>query len=606
MQFAGTQYPGGQAGGEGRNPWEGYAPGRATTPAQSSYQYSGKPQQKAPKEYRYYRPKDSHNRLGERLDTFKWDNEELVPVVKNFMVSHPAVEARTEGDCLDIRLREGIDARRVGADAGKEDDEIPKPVISLEETPFPDWAAVVLRDKGWTEPTPIQSQGWPVSLTGHDMIGIASTGSGKTMAYVLPMLIHVVAQPELRPGEGPVGLVLLPCRELCDQVKNEIQCFAQHTDLTCETVFGGAESAAAQGQKFLERVDIVVATPGRLIELCEQRQTNLKRVTSVVLDEADQMLDRKFKEQVGHVMSQVRPDRQVSLFSATWSDEIEHFAMSVLAEKKEFRGSGLIPGIIQVIVGGTQLSACKDIDQQFWCPGRFDNRHEKLPQWDKSKTKLGAFIHAMQMIAPKLQEEGLKALVFVNKSETVQEVVQQLKLHDIPCEGFFAGSTEERQRKLDQFRDRDSEVSVLICTQVLGRGLDFHDVKFVVNYDMPERMPDYVHRIGRTGRAGVQGFALTLLDELDLRFARDIVRCLNATNHFVPNWLQHEGERPKYWRRKYNQWLEADGAAENPTGLWRGRGRDKRSEFLGQLKGTGLSRGMFAMTAATPLTVPSA
>lgn len=585
-----------QQGTDASNPWQKYNPGLAK-PVLPDFvspkvvpnvpPKAGLPRSQAPSQYRKPQERFTFNSLGERQDKINWKGEEIIPVQKNFSGIHPNVEARTPEECEIIRMRHGIDAKVFDQSV-----EMPKPVEDLEEALFPDWAASVLRDRGWVKPSPIQIMAWPVALRGYDLIGIACTGSGKTMAYVLPMLIHIMAQPELRPAEGPIGLVLLPSRELCDQVAESIGTFTPHTQVKCVSVCGG-EDIDEQSLQFLERVDIMVATPGRLQTLLEQKRTNLKRVTVLVLDEADQMLESDFERQVKTIMTMIRPDRQVLLFSATWQDTVERFARDVCAERSEFMGSGLVEGLVQVSVGGTKLAACETIDQQFWCPGRKDE-NDPMAFWHRSETKMRALVKAVQKILPCIEAEGTKGLIFVNQTDMVQQVVEELRKYDIPCVGFVGSSTPaDRKALLERFRLRDSDLPFLVSTQVLGRGLDFHSVKFVVNFDMPDRIVDYIHRIGRTGRMGEEGFSLTLLEELDCRFAKDLCECLKATGHRRPEWLEREAARSKKLWKEYRA-LEAEGATLPQAGClrWKGRGTGRREEFLEELKGCGLARGV--------------
>lgn len=528
------------------------------------------------------RNKKQFDHFGNRLDIIHWQNQEIVPVRKNFKFQHPNLEAMTPEDCQMLRAKHGIFVEN------EDVIDVPKPVRCLEETPFPDWAPTVLRQRLWTEPTPIQMQGWPVALHGHDLIGIAATGSGKTMAYVLPMLVHIMAQPELKPGEGPVGLVLVPTGELCKQVAKEIQAFEVYTGLVCRAVCGG-DDQGEQRRAFLERVDIIVATPGRLIHMLNERHTNLLRATFVVLDEADLLLSEGFGEQVRLVLTQVRPDRQVLLFTATWEDNIEHFARETCKCDP-----------IQVNCAGTKLSACKDVEQTFWCRDRVGDL------WPPAEGKMQVLHRAITKILPQL-ERGDKALIFCNRRETVREVVEELQARDITCEGFAADySLDDRRAALERFMDPDAHLPLLVCTQVLGRGSDFQRVRFVINYDMPSHLVDYVHRIGRTGRAGNKGTSLTLLEETDLWLGREIIQCIEGVDQVPPTWLRLETSKKKLekWRRLHRDekakalcgGQPCNGGALPPPSEpvhgtdWNGRGRGRRDEFLAQCGGLGAAR----------------
>lgn len=527
--------------------------------------------------------KRQFNNIGERLDKLDWHGVEIVPVRKDFVFTHPNVEARTQEECELMRMRLGIHV------LNEDISDVPKPIECLEETPFPDWAAEVLRQRCWEKPTPIQVQGWPAALHGHDVIGIASTGSGKTLAYVMPMLVHIMAQPELKPGEGPVGVILVPHRELARQVAKEVQAFSEHTGLVVESISGGTDQEL-QKAAFLERVDVIVATPGRLIAVLNDRSTNLARATYLVLDEADELLHEGYGSQIRLIVSQIRPDRQVLLFSATWQDNVEEFAHEVCQ---------CAP--IRIHVGGTKLAACKDIDQCFWCPGKGPNPAET---WPVGETKIQVLCRALRSVDDRIKS-GAKTLIFCNKSETVPWVVEELRNVGFICEPF-TGILRQTMRDeiLAKFQNPDSDLPILVCTQVLGRGHDIQDVKFVINFDFPQRIVEYVHRIGRTGRAGQNGFALTLLDEIDLRYAKEIVDLVKETGQEPPQWLKEESSRKKI--KKYNQLYHTvkTGNVQNLTnglGLamledtknheeWKGRGLGRRNEFLKMCKEQGAAR----------------
>jgi len=543
---------------------------------------------------------------GRRLDTINWNGEDIVPVKKDFGTVHPAVNSLTDDDCEMIQLRLGIEVNPK---------EAPKPIECLEHLPFPDWAATVLRqNKGWKQPLPIQVQGWPAAVHGHDVLGIASTGSGKTMTYVLPMLVHILGQPELKPGEGCVGLVLMPFRELCNQVLRDINLFEPYTGLKCQTVTGG-EDTELQCQKIMDRVDVVVATPGRMVFMLNNKHTNLRRTTFVVLDEADQLLTDDFRPQTEMIMDNIRPDRQVLLFSATWNDMVQEHALKICNQKP-----------IQICVGCKGIAACKDIEQQFVCPGR-------CPGWIKNEPKTEVLCRSVKFL---LQKTDGKALVFCNRHDSVEVAVAALKAENINCLAFTGQVAQQhRQSMLDRFAQETSDendLRVLVCTQVLGRGHDFRSVKYVINYDMPNRIVDYVHRIGRTGRAGEQGFSLTLLEEVDLRWAKELLKVLEQSDQQVPDWLKTESHKVMKYKRMYREVHEQRNIAVNgvpgdppsscpvdaPTAMrtypadmtgpaqtarspspadfptensnWSGRGRGRVAEFLAQCKGRGVAR----------------
>ena len=251
--------------------------------------------------------------LGAGLKQQTWDMSAMPPFEKDFYIEHPDVKARSERDVEDWRQKHQIVVR------GKD---LPKPVLTFQESPFPSkpllfsmhrctiyrtlvflwslFAAYVLdavTSVGFKEPTPIQAQGWPMALSGRDVVGIAMTGSGKTLSFLLPAVVHINAQPYLKPGDGPIVLVLAPTRELAVQIQKECDRFGRSSDIKNTVVYGGAPRGPQAGA--LRRgVEILIATPGRLIDFLESGTTNLRRVTYLVLDEADRMLDMGFEKQV--------------------------------------------------------------------------------------------------------------------------------------------------------------------------------------------------------------------------------------------------------------------------------------------------------------------
>jgi len=203
---------------------------------------------------------------------------------------------------------------------------------------------------GFKEPTPIQKQGWPMALSGRDMVGIAETGSGKTLAYILPAIIHISAQPQLVPGDGPIALVLAPTRELAMQIQKEADNFGLSARIKNTCLYGGVPKST-QIRDLQRGVEICIATPGRLIDLLEMGKTNLRRITYLVMDEADRMLDMGFEPQIRKIVSQIRPDRQTLMWSATWPKEVQALARDFLTD------------YYQVYIGSREISANDRITQ---------------------------------------------------------------------------------------------------------------------------------------------------------------------------------------------------------------------------------------------------
>ncbi|SBT43252.1 ATP-dependent RNA helicase DDX5, putative [Plasmodium ovale wallikeri] len=288
----------------------------------------------------------SSSNLGKNLVQIDWTNIKLVPFEKNFYKEHEDISSMSAKEVKDIR-----DKHRITILEGEN---VPNPVESINKIGFPDYVLKSLKNNNIITPTPIQIQGWPIALSGKDMIGKAETGSGKTLAFILPAFVHILAQPSLKPGDGPVVLVLAPTRELAEQIRQECIKFSVESKLRNTCAYGGVPKS---GQIYALRqgVHILIACPGRLIDLLEQNATNLMRVTYLVLDEADKMLDMGFEIQIRKIVGQIRPDRQTLMWSATWPKEVQILARDMCKGQP-----------IHVNVGSLTLTACRRIKQEIY------------------------------------------------------------------------------------------------------------------------------------------------------------------------------------------------------------------------------------------------
>lgn len=289
----GNQYGGSQYGGQQRG---GYGGGRGG-------------------------PISAGGALGAGLQVVDWKAMNLPPVNKDFYRESASVSGMSKSEVDSIRSKHEI---RILSPGGA-----PNPVMKFEDTGFPSDVLQRLHGAGFTSPSPIQTQSWPILLKGHDMIGIAETGSGKTLAFLLPAVVHINAQEKVRADEGPVALILAPTRELVEQIKDEAQKFAMR--MRTGVAYGGAPKRM-QIQTLRSGCEIVAACPGRLIDFLERGIMNLRRVTYLVLDEADRMLDMGFEPQIRKIVSQIRPDRQTLMFSATWPKEVQGLARDLCRE----------------------------------------------------------------------------------------------------------------------------------------------------------------------------------------------------------------------------------------------------------------------------------
>jgi len=422
-----------------------------------------------------------------------WQAVDLPVFEKNFYMEHPEVTKRTERDADEWRRENAIKIEGKG---------VPKPVLTFEEASMPEYVLNEVLRCGFSSPTPIQAQGWPMALLGRDMIGISRTGSGKTLAFLLPGMIHINAQPYLKPGDGPIVLVLAPTRELAVQIKVECDKFGASSDIKNTCVYGGAPKR--QQIADLRRgngVEIVIATPGRLIDFLESGTTNLRRVTYLVLDEADRMLDMGFEPQLRKIVGQIRPDRQTLMWSATWPKEVRNLANDFLKD------------YYQVTVGSLELSANKDIEQLV----------EVVDDSDKYRRVIDF-----------LQSKGLqKMLCFVETKRGCDQLTRSLQMDNFPARCIHGDkSQDERDWVLNDFRS--GKCQLLVATDVAARGLDIKDIGFVVNYDFPSNLEDYVHRIGRCGRAGNKGTSLSFFTAKSSKWAGGLVKLLQDAGQKVP------------------------------------------------------------------------
>jgi ATP-dependent RNA helicase DDX5/DBP2 len=395
--------------------------------------------------------------LGTGLRSIDWSREKLTPFQKNFYREHPDVANMS--DRRITKFREDNQMILHGHD-------IPKPVRTFQEACFPDYLLHEIAKAGFTSPTPIQAQGWPIALSGRDIIGIAQTGSGKTLTFVLPAIIHINAQAALEEGDGPISLMLSPTRELALQTLVECQKFGYSSGIKYTCVYGGV----AKGDQIADLragVEIIIATPGRLIDYLESKVTNLKRVTYLVLDEADRMLDMGFEPQIRAILSQIRPDRQTLLYSATWPDSVQLLAF-------EFTQSP-----IQLNIGSARLRASTNVTQEV----------RVLEEHDKRKAMLSLLETVM---------DGSLVLIFANSKRQADALTLFLRKDGWPARCIHGDkSQQERDWVLTEFKA--GKAPLMIATDVASRGIDVKDIKTVINYDFPATCEDYVHRVGRTG-----------------------------------------------------------------------------------------------------------
>ena len=369
--------------------------------------------------------------------------------------------------------------------------------------------ARAVAEMGYTTMTPIQAQAIPVVLQGRDVMGAAQTGTGKTAAFSLPLLQRLLrhANASTSPARHPVrALVLLPTRELADQVAQQVKLYAKYTPLRSAVVFGGMDMKP-QVEELRKGVEILVATPGRLLDHIEAKTAVLNQVEYVVLDEADRMLDIGFLPDLQRILSYLPKQRTTLLFSATFSPEIKRLAASYLQD----------PVVIEVARANTTAAT---VEQRFY----------RVEEDDKRQA-------LMQLVR---QQQVKQAFVFVNSKLGCARLARSLEREGLRVAALHGDkSQDERLKALDAFKQ--GQVDLLVCTDVAARGLDIKDVPAVFNVDIPFNAEDYVHRIGRTGRAGASGLAITFVSSRDARSLADIEKLIGRKAEVEP--LEIEDER---------------------------------------------------------------
>ena len=345
-----------------------------------------------------------------------------------------------------------------------------------------------LKTEGYTTPTPIQEQAIPIILQNKDLLGCAQTGTGKTAAFAIPIL-QLLYQDRLQHKEQKTikALILTPTRELAIQIDESFAAYGRHTGLKHLVIFGGV-SQNPQTDALKRGVDILVATPGRLLDLMNQRFVHLEHIRMLVLDEADRMLDMGFVHDVKKIIAKVPAKRQTLFFSATMPNEIQQLANTILTK----------PEKVEV----TPVSSTADTIQQ------------SLFYVEKND-KRALLIHL-------LKDKAIKtALVFTRTKHGADKVVKDLIKVGITAEAIHGNKSQNaRQRALTNFKNRTTRV--LIATDIAARGIDIDELTHVINYELPNIPETYVHRIGRTGRAGASGIALSFCDQEEIEFLKDI------------------------------------------------------------------------------------
>lgn len=419
-------------------------------------------------------------------------------------------------------------------------------------TILPEWMSWALSENKWEAPMPIQAQALPILLSGRNLIGIAQTGSGKTIAFLIPMVIHASAQRRLSRSEpGPIGLCLAPTRELAVQISDQADLLCKYSwkasdlpgGMRSVCFYGGGKKADQMKSFTFDGSHIVVATPGRLLDFCGEKRVSLTRVTYLVLDEADRMLEMGFQGDMEQISSAIRPERQTAFFSATWSKEVQALAVAFCTETP-----------VTIRVGGNQSSgnedaliARKGITQQVVV---LDFPEEEKP-WVKQEEEKNKILDAH--IKKVFEDRYAKMILFVNQKNFADELSEKLYNEGIYVDTLHGGRRQEdRLAVLDKFRQ--GQVSLLIATDVMGRGLDVQGVTHVVVYSMGG-VDDYIHRIGRTGRGkDAKGHALVFFEYSPKYpdWAKDLIAVLEQSEQPVPPELRQIAEDVASGKRASN------------------------------------------------------
>ena len=342
-----------------------------------------------------------------------------------------------------------------------------------------------IADLGYEYCTPIQSKALPFALSDYDVTGQAQTGTGKTAAFLIGVFTRCWEMPlQEEPAKGcPRALVLAPTRELVLQIESDARALSKYMDERTVCVVGGMDFQKQLDKLEQEPVDLVVATPGRLIDFLDRNKVSLKHVEVLVIDEADRMLDMGFIPDVRRIVYQTphKRRRQTLFFSATFNDEVMRLADSWTIDAEH-------------IVIEPESVATDTVDQKFWMIGQEEKRQALLELVNKPETE--------------------RAIVFTNRRDSTHRLVKFLQSKNVPCEAL-AGDIPQRKRLSTLNRFKDGDLKFLVATDVAGRGIHVDGVSHVINYELPEDPEDYVHRIGRTGRAGASGVSISFVSEDD-------------------------------------------------------------------------------------------
>ncbi|XP_067126177.1 probable ATP-dependent RNA helicase DDX43 [Centruroides vittatus] len=466
--------------------------------------------------------------------TRKW--EKMPPVKKNFYVEDPKIKSMSSDEVEEFRkMKNNIVVQSLDEDGSHT---IPNPISDFMQA-FKNYPDILkeIEKQGFEEPSPIQCQAWPILLQGYDMIGIAQTGTGKTLAFLLPALIHIDNQitPRDKRG-GPSCLVFAPTRELAQQIERECKKY-EYKGIKCVCLYGGG-NRREQINCVEKGVEIVIATPGRLNDLVMNNFLDVTCVTYLVLDEADRMLDMGFEPQIKKVLLDIRPDRQTVMTSATWPEGVRRMATQYMSKP------------LLVFIGSLDIRAVHSVNQEV-----------HIISADDKKQMLYEFIENMT------PED--KVIVFVDKKAVADDLSSDLLLNGVDCQSIHGDRDQsDREQALEDLRTGIARI--LIATDVASRGLDIKDITHIFNYDFPRNIEEYVHRVGRTGRAGQTGASITLMTRNDWSKAKDLIEIMEEAGQEISQDLVDMADRYQVWKSK----RDAEDAAARRMGRYNKNRRD--------------------------------
>lgn len=386
-----------------------------------------------------------------------------------------------------------------------------------------------LKGAGYETPTAIQEQAIPVLMEGHDLLGIAQTGTGKTAAFALPILNKLAQNQD---NTILKALILVPTRELCTQVQTSLESYGKNLNLKSCTIFGGV-AQTDQVRTLKNGVDILVATPGRLIDLMKQGYVRLGKIEILVLDEADRMLDMGFTEELQEILEKIPPKRQTIFFSATMPDHVARFSRNILYRPKRIDAT---PESTTVEKIGQKVIFCKKVDK-------------------------------FQLLKKILKEEGTELAIVFTKTKNMADKVKEYLLHwRIPAT-VIHGDKDQRDREKALHNFKEGSFKILIATDIAARGIDVQGVSHVINFELPLEAESYVHRIGRTARAGKEGQAISFCDDHEKEILERIERLID---------LKLPTEKYKGTPEAPGKWLQ-DGPIRTVTPPTPGKSQEKSS-----------------------------